>query len=95
MNYIIILLILVIIFQFYIKLTQTTENFAGFHVQNPIIRFLRRCSDYIANIRAGKFSNISDILSKDHDKPCNYNYHCGNKCYCNKPNGKCVCMPNI
>ncbi len=92
MNYIIVLLILVIIIQFYFELTKTTENFAGLHVQNPIIRFLKRCSEYINNIRQGKFSNISDILSKDHHKPCNYNYHCGNKCYCNKPKGKCVCI---
>jgi hypothetical protein len=95
MKYIIILLILVIILLFYIQLNQTTENFAGFHVQNPIIRFLRRCSDYIGNIREGKFDNISIILSKGQDSVCNKHYSCGDKCLCNKPKGKCVCIPNV
>lgn len=95
MNYILIILIFVIILQFYIQLNQTTENFAGFHVQNPIIRFLRRCSDYIGNIREGNFDNISSILSKGHDDACDENHICGNQCYCNKPKGKCVCMPNL
>ena len=75
MNYIIVLFILIIIIQLYVELTKTKENFAGLHIQNPIIRFLNRCSEYIKNIRNGKFSNISDILSKGHDKRCNYNYH--------------------
>ena len=49
----------------------------------------------LKKIREGKFTNISDILASSHDNLCNNNHICGNQCYCNKPKGKCVCIPNL
>ena len=110
MNYIIPILIIIIILQLFILLNKTQENFTGLHIQNPIVRFLRRCSDYINNLNKGNYVKLSSILPKKHGELCKSNYNCHSKCYCNtkksrnfinnpiksiKPTGLCTCIRNF